>query len=36
VVGNQIRKAMDYVTEIQSACQEELSMPAEEVADNSG
>jgi hypothetical protein len=36
VVGNQIRKAMDYVTEIQAACQEELSMPVEEVTVNSG
>jgi hypothetical protein len=36
VAGNQIQKVMDYITEIQSVCQEELSMPAEEVADNSG
>jgi len=36
VVGNQIRKAMDYVTEIQAACQEELSVPLDEVTDNSG
>jgi hypothetical protein len=36
VVGSQIRKAMDYITEIQAACQEELSMPVEEAAVNSG
>lgn len=35
VVGNHIGKAMDYVTEIQAACQEELSMPHDEVTDNS-
>ena len=34
-VGKQIRKAMDYVTEMQAACQKELSMPLDEVTDNS-
>jgi len=36
VVGSQIRKAVDYITEIQAACEEELSMPLDEVTDNSG
>jgi len=36
VVGNQIRKAMGYVTEMQAACQKELSMPLDEVTENSG
>jgi hypothetical protein len=36
VVGNQIRKVMDYITEIQAACQEELSTPLDEVTVNSG
>ena len=36
VVGSQIRKEMDYITDIQAACEEELSMPLDKVTDNSG
>ena len=35
-IGSQIRKTMDYLTEIQAPIQEELSMPLDEVTDNSG